>query len=201
MKPALLRGIPAGLTLIELLVVSSILVVVTGFLFATFAIQTQTFNRQTAQNVTQNDLRIWGSKMVQDIRRARFNPTVTSPNPFVIDTATPTQFTFYVSDGGSTLTNTDPDQCLGYRLDSNRLQRWLCGSNWRTVLSGVQNTTLFSYRNVQGAMVNTTSPYTSTDSISEVESTLSATTTTGGYPGAAAPVVSESFKATIRNPS
>jgi len=190
----------SGLTATELVVASMFLLVLTGLIWITFRTDTQSYIRQTSASNVQNPLRIWIARMEKDIRRACFNPADTSPNSFALVSATPTDFRFNLDEGTTTgtLDTADAHSNIGYRLNGTDLELWQSGSTWRPVLPNVTALT-FTYYDSQGYQRNSTSPYTTMQGISAVEVTISARQTTGGIAGTSAPVVTEHFKAALRN--
>ena len=190
----------SGMTTTELLVACSFLLVFTCLVWITFRTDTQSYSRQTSQAATQSPLRMWVGRMQQDIRRACFNPAATNPNPFKIVAATPSDFRFNLDEGSATgtLDSSDARSNVGYRLNGTNLERWSSGSSWRVVLTNVTSLS-FAYYDSQGNARNQTSPYTSTQGISEVDVTITAQTATGGIAGTTAQTLSQHFKATLRN--
>jgi Tfp pilus assembly protein PilE len=179
----------SGLTMTELVVVSFFLIVLTGLVYTTFRYDTQSFARQTSQNATQATLRIWAVRMDQDIRRACFDPNDPSPTAYTITTAADQDFEFAI--------NATPSS-IGYRLNGTDLELSQGGGTWRPVL---QNVTFlaFNYYNAQGTQLDPTASSFSMKTINEVEVTLLAEASSGGSPGAAAPVIAEHFRAALRN--
>ena len=181
-----------GLTAVELVVVSFVLVVMSGLVFATFRHDLQAFSRQTSQVGAQMTLRIWVARMEERLRGVCFNPAGTSPNPYTITTATNTTF--------QATANSTPSN-IGYRLNtsSNSLESWQGGSAWRPVLSNVTSFD-FNYHDAQGLELDPTSSDFSVTSIDEIEVTLVAKPPSTGIPGAPTPVISQHFRASLRNP-
>ena len=191
----------SGMTLTELIVVSFILIVLSGVSYAMARYQGQTFRREQAKAMTQGDLRIWLARMVNDIRKADYDPRGTNQTTptFTVQTFTSTQFTFTTdanSDGS--LASSDAKENLGYRLNGSSLQLWQGGTSWRTVLNGV-TALRFDYEDGRGAAITGT---TKSDrlSISAVQIALTAQATAGASPEVAAPIVTAQATATLRNP-
>jgi Tfp pilus assembly protein PilE len=189
MKEIVGRKAQSGLTLTELVVVCFFLIVVTGLVYATFRYDSQNFARQTSQSATQVTLRIWAVRMDQDIRRACYDASDSSPNAYTITTAAEQDFEFAV--------NATPSS-VGYRLNGTDLELSLSGGTWRPVL---QNVTFldFNYYDAQGTGLLPSDPNFTPTAISEVEVTLIAQPSSGGYPGSPIPVIAEHFRAALRN--
>jgi type II secretory pathway component PulJ len=196
------------MTLTELIVVSAILMSLTGVVYASFRSESQTFNRQEAKAMTQGDLRLWLGRMVNDIRRANYDPTNKNATTvtFTLQTFSNTDLTFTSDLNSSGTLDTSPVETLGYRLNSGSLQLEQNSGSWRTVLTGVTSTALFSYWDVQGVQLTCVGASSNTCTTSEkrsiatVKITLAAQPSTGGIPGVSAPVISESAAAGFRNP-
>lgn len=191
-----------GLTLTELVVVTGILGIVTGLVYEMFRYQSQTYARVTAQNVTQDDIRLWVARLVQDARRAGYDPLeVNDPDAaglpvFGIQEWGSDTFRFTADvDGDGTLASGATEN-MGFRLDSseNRLELWQGGSNWRPVVFGVTDLSI-TYRDANDNVVAT-----NRRDIRAVEITVAAETETAGYPGASPPVLSRTATAELRNP-
>jgi prepilin-type N-terminal cleavage/methylation domain-containing protein len=202
------KGGQAGMTLTELLVVSLIFVVLTGIVHASFRFETQAFNREEARAMTQGDLRYWLGRIVSDIRKANYDPrgqNSTTPT-FTLQSFSQTQLTFTTDLNSNGSVDTSPVETLGYRLNNGSLQL-LQNTGWRTVLTGVTNTQLFtSYLDAQGASLDcialssNSCDTSQTRSIAAVTMTLTAQASTGGTPGLAKPSIAESATAVFRNP-
>ena len=201
------RNPQSGMTLTELIVVSAILLSLTGVVYASFRSESQTFNRQTAKAMTQGDLRLWLGRMVNDIRKANYDPTNRNATTvtFTLLTYSNTDFTFTTDANSNGTLDTSSVETLGYRVNNGTLQLDQNGS-WRTVLTGLTSTSPFSYWDVQGNQLTCVGATTNSCSTSEkrsiatVKITLTAEPSTGGIPGVSAPVIQESAAAGFRNP-
>lgn len=198
----------AGMTLTELVVVSLVFVVLTGIVHASFTLQSQTFSREEAKAMTQGDLRYWLGRMVSDIRKANYDPTnlnATTPT-FTLQNFSQMQLTFTTDLNSNGSLDTSPVETLGYRLNNGSLQL-LQNSAWRTVLTGVTSTQLFtSYLDAQGTALDcilsssNSCDTSQTRSIAAVDISLTAQASTGGTPGVSKPSIQESATAVFRNP-
>jgi type II secretory pathway component PulJ len=179
----------------------------TGVVYASFRYESQTFNRENAKVMTQGDLRLWLGRMVNDIRKANYDPTGTNSTAvtFSVLTFSYTELTFTSDLNSNGTLDTSPVETLGYRLNNGALQLKQ-NSTWRTVLTGVTSTQLFSYSDSQGVAltcVTTASNSCSTSekrSIATIGITLAARSSTGGGPGISAPVIQQTATAGFRNP-
>jgi prepilin-type N-terminal cleavage/methylation domain-containing protein len=201
------RSFQSGMTLTELIVVSAILMSLTGVVYASFRYESQTFNRESAKAMTQGDLRLWLGRMVNDIRRANYDPTDYNSTAvrFSLLTFSYTDLTFTSDLNSNGSLDTSPVETLGYRLNNGTLQLNQNGT-WRTVLTGVTSTQLFTYYDSQGVALTCITSVSNTCTTSEKRSiatvgiTLTAQTSTGGDPGISPPVIQETATAGFRNP-
>ena len=178
-----------GFTLVEVVLVSFFLVGLTAIVYGTFRCQTQSYRRQTAQNVTQAGLRIWLERMAREVRKACYDPLGTESFRFLIHDASEIQFTYALDSNGDDLV--DAAGTSGFRFYDGTLQRWQ-GTGWRTLVTGLESLS-FTYRDVGGE--ETALP----ESIAFVEIALSARAETGGVPGLAPPVILQTTAAEVRN--
>lgn len=187
-----------GLTLVELIVVSTILVILTGLVYGVFRYQSQAFARQTAQNVTQNDLRTWLGRIAQDIRRAGYDPyavndPAVTPPVFGLQEMLSSTLRFTLDDDENGTLDSGAAENRGFRLNGSDLELWQGGSTWRPVLFGVTALSI-EYLDQTG------SPVSNRRDIRAVAVTVSAQSETGGAPGSPAPVLTQTVTADLRNP-
>jgi prepilin-type N-terminal cleavage/methylation domain-containing protein len=185
----------AGLTLTELVVVSMILSALSAMIYVTFVSESRAFARESARGVTQSDLRVWMVRMVKDVRNAGYDPRGTAAAG-ILSPATPTSLRFTKdADESGAVSPTDSHETLGYRLNGTSLEL-LQGTTWRPVVLGVTSLA-FAYYDVQGSQVNQTSPYDAIEDIAVVGITITAQASNPPDPPM---VISESGRATVRNP-
>jgi prepilin-type N-terminal cleavage/methylation domain-containing protein len=181
----------AGLTLTEMVMVVAIFSLLSALVFGTFRFQTQFHRRQSALAFAQGDLRVWLSRMTNDIRRTGYDPRETGD--FGITVHQPTEIRFTTDADGDGVVDGDPRENLGYRLQSGVLQLWQGGTSWRPVLPGVTTLT-FTYRDAKGEPVTN-----ATRDVREVEIVITVEAARQGYSGGAPAQVSGSARVEIRN--
>jgi hypothetical protein len=171
--------------------------VLSGLVFSTARMMQQSLNRQTAEGVTQGDLRIWVERMVKDIRRAGFDPRESKSFGIVSCTSTELKFTTD-SDADGILDSGAPEE-VGYRLydpdadGQGVLQLWQGGSTWRSILPAATLSLDFEFRDGQGSAT------TVCRNITLVDMVVSSQASTAGLAGLEASVVTESATAKVRN--
>jgi prepilin-type N-terminal cleavage/methylation domain-containing protein len=180
----------AGLTLTEMIVVLAIFTLLSALVFGTFRFQTQFYRRQSAVAFAQGDLRVWLSRMTNDIRRAGYDPL--ESKRFGVTVHQPTEIRFTTDADADGVLDPDPRENLGYRLQNGVLQLWQGGTSWRSLLYDVTNLA-FTYRDDKGDLVTTT-----TGEVRKVEVTI---TVRAAPQGTAGPTVqvSGSARVEIRN--
>jgi len=199
-----LRRSTSGLTLTELIVVVTILSTLTGLVYAVIRFESQTYTRQTAQNVTQNDLRIWLARIAQNIRRSGYDPTgvnetTDDPPTFGLQTnlsasIAATELKTTADIDGDGIVDAGASENLGFRLNTaeSRLEIWQGGSSWRPVLDGVTSLSI-EYLDADGAAT------TVRRDVRTIRITISAEAETGGYPGSPPPLVTQTATVELRN--
>lgn len=189
------------MTLVELIVVTAVFTVLGSLTYATIASQNRTFRHEQARGTMQSDARVWGERIVKDIRRCGYDPlavsTVASP-VFAVKTATPTEFRCTSDDDGDGTLDANPREYLGFRSSGTSLEISQGSGAWRAVASGLTALAI-TYSNVNQAQVNATSPYDSTLDISEVSVTFALSSGVPSTPGGSEATVTEALRAAIRN--
>src|SRR5688500_17426997 len=118
-----------------MVMVVAIFSLLSALVFGTFRFQTQLYRRESALVYAQGDLRVWLSRMTNDIRRTGYDPLETGD--FGITVHQPTEIRFTTDADADGVLDADARENLGYRLQSGVLQLWQGGTSWRPLLSGV----------------------------------------------------------------
>ena len=146
-----LANLQQGFTLVELIVAIAIAGIVIGAIYSTYKSQQDSYVVQTHVVEMQQNLRAALYMIGRDIRMAGFNPAdipdlagfeQSLPNGDGLEATDSTRMTFTIDDDANGAINADDDaEQVAYRLDSNRLQKFmydaLNGWGWETVAENI----------------------------------------------------------------
>ncbi|MGH7821223.1 MAG: PulJ/GspJ family protein [Candidatus Binatia bacterium] len=153
-----------GMTLTELVLVSTLISSISAMVYTTFVHQTQAYRQQSAQSMTQDNLRVWLDRIVKDVRRAGYDPRETGL--FAVESFSSTEFRFKADTDSDGVLDAGSEY-LGYKFEDGTVWLRTGQASWRPLLTGVGGFT-FTYRDVKGNLVSTQGP-----AISSVEVAMS----------------------------
>ena len=146
-----LANLQQGFTLVELIVAMAMAGIVIGAIYSTYKSQQDSYVTQTHVVEMQQNLRAALYVIGRDIRMAGFNPTgITDlagfeqslPDGDGTETTDSTHLAFTIDNDRNKVINANDDtEQIAYRLDSNRLQKYIYdtvdGWDWRTVAENI----------------------------------------------------------------
>lgn len=168
-----------GMTLTELLVASTVLSLFGLMLWSTAEFQTRLHRRETSQNLTQGTLRLWTDRLVRDVRNSGHRPRPDSPEVGILEAGPSSiRFTLDAVPPWGVHDPADARENVGYRITDvdadgfGRLERWLGGDRWRSLLAPVR--LRIRYFDNQGAEIGGIGAPPAVGSIRRVDVTLTA---------------------------
>lgn len=148
----------AGFSAIELAVVMGISSGMSAAMYYTFAVQSWTSNRENANAMAQNAIRVAIERMVREIQTSGFDPT--GKNATVVNTfgfqQTDEHTIRFTTDTNRNGLNTDGGEDRGFTFSNGAIAATSGGTTTTTLATGVQSLT-FTYLDALGQAVTTPS--------------------------------------------